>query len=99
MEVEVTEEARPAPRKANLGNTSGFKFPPKQYSFKEDQVVIIFHLLSKSNKLKLPEAVRPEEVGCTSDANYCLFHRMVHHPTSKCFTLKAKIQVLIEAGV
>ena len=24
---------------------------------------------------------------------------MVHHPTSKCFTLKAKIQALIEAGV
>ena len=59
MVVEVTEEVRPVPRKANPGNTLGFKFPPKQYSFKEDQVVTIFHLLSKSDKLKLPESARP----------------------------------------
>ena len=62
-------------------------------------MVTIFHLLNKSNKLKLPDAIRPEEVGRASDANYCLFHRMVHHPTSKCFTLMAKIQVLVEVGV
>ena len=41
MAVEVTEEVRPAPRKANPGNTSGFKFTLKKYSFKMDQVVTI----------------------------------------------------------
>ena len=35
----------------------------------------------------------------TNDANYCLFHRMVHHPTSKCFVLKDKIKALVDAGV
>ena len=31
------------------------KFTPKVYSFKDKQVVTIFNLLHKSNKLKLPE--------------------------------------------
>ena len=35
----------------------------------------------------------------TNDPNYCLFHRMVHHPTSRCFVFKDKIQVLVDAGV
>ena len=29
----------------------------------------------------------------------CLFHRMVHHPTSKYFILNDKIQVLVDARV
>ena len=62
-------------------------------------MVTIFHLLQKENKLKLPEARRPNEVGRTNDPNYCLFHRMVHHPTNKCFILKDKIQALVNAGV
>ena len=69
------------------------------YSFKDEQVVTIFHLLHKDNKLKLPEDRRPNEVGCTNDPNYCLFHRMVHHPTNRCFVLKDKIQALVDAGV
>jgi len=56
LAVEVTPEVQAAPRKANSGNTSGSKFPPKKYSFRDDQVVKIFHLLNKGNKLKLPEA-------------------------------------------
>ena len=35
----------------------------------------------------------------TNDPNYCLFHRMVHHPTNRCFVLKDKIQALMDAGV
>ena len=35
----------------------------------------------------------------TKDPNYCLFHRMVHHPTDKCFVLKDKIQALVDTGV
>jgi len=29
-------------------------------------------MLNKGNKLKLPEAKRPDEVGQTNDPNYCL---------------------------
>jgi len=49
--------------------------------------------------LKLSETRRPNVVGRTNDPNYCLFHRMVHHPANKCFVLKDKIQALIDAGV
>ena len=62
-------------------------------------MVIIFHLRHKENKLKLPDARRPNEIGRTNDPKYCLFHRMIHHPTDKCFVLKDGIQVLVEAGV
>jgi len=44
-------------------------FLPRQYSFKDEHVVTIFHLLNKGNKLKLPEAWRPEEMGHINDPN------------------------------
>jgi len=62
-------------------------------------VITIFHLLTKGNKLKLPEVWRPDKVGRTNDLNYYLFRKMVHHPTSRCFILKDKIQVLVDAGI
>ena len=49
--------------------------------------------------MKLPDVRRPNEMGRTSDPNYCFFHWMIHHPTDKCFVLKDKIQALVEAGV
>ena len=49
--------------------------------------------------MKLPEVRCPNEVGRTSDPNYCLFYRMVHHPTNKYFVLKEKIQALMDIGV
>ena len=58
MAVEVATEVQQMPKKANPGNNSGFKFPPKQYSFRDDQVVTIFHLLIKSNRLKLPDVIK-----------------------------------------
>jgi len=98
MSVELSGDVPPKTKKNSINNQE-FKFPPKQYSFKDEQVVTIFHLLQKENKLKLPEARRPNEVGRTNGPNYCLFHRMIHHPTNKCFVLKDKIQVLVDAGV
>ena len=35
----------------------------RQYSFKDKNVVTLLHLLKSANKLKLPEARRPDEVG------------------------------------
>ena len=99
MSVELSGDVQSKAKKSGFNNQES-KFPPKQYSFKDDQVVTIFHLLHKGNKLKLPDARRPNEVGRTNDPNSCLFHRMVHHPTDKCFVLnKDKIQALVDAGV
>ena len=89
----------PLKTKRSSVNNQEFKFPPKQYSFKDELVVTIFHLLQKGNKLKLPAAWRPNEVGRTSDPNYYLFHRMVHHPACKCFVLKDKIQALVDVRI
>jgi len=36
--------------KKSGANNQEFKFPPKQYSFKDEQVVTIFHLLHKGNR-------------------------------------------------
>ena len=49
--------------------------------------------------MKLPEARCPNEIGRTNDPKCCLFHRMIHHPTDKCFVLKDRIQALVDAGV
>jgi len=98
MAVKLSGAAQPKQK----GSTSGsyeFKFMSKVYSFKDEQVATIFHLLHKGNKLKLLEVRRPNKVGSTNDANYCLFHRIVHHPTSKCFILEDKIQALVDARV
>ena len=62
-------------------------------------MVAIFHLLPKGNKLKLPDARRPNEIRRTNNPKYCLFHWMIHHPTDKCIILKDRIQALVDAGV
>ena len=99
MSVELSGEPPLKTKKSGTSNQE-FKFSPKQYSFKDEQVVTIVHLLQKgSNKLNLPEVPRPNEVGRTNDPNYCLFHKMVHHPTDKCFVLKDRIQALVDVGV
>ena len=60
---------------------------------------MLFKLLNKSNRLKLPEARRPEEVGKTDNPNYCLYHRMLGHPTKSCYIFKDILQALIDAEV
>jgi len=54
---------------------------------------------TKSNKLKLPEAKRPEEVGKTDDPNSCLYHRMLGNSTKSCYIFKDVFQALIDADV
>jgi len=100
MVIETPKDTSSHPQKANVGGNGNQQSrpPQRQYSFKEEHVVTIFHLLNKGNKLKLPEVKRPEEVGRTNDPNYCLYHRMIHHPTARCYVLKDKIQALVDAG-
>ena len=91
MIVELSAESPPKQKGSGASNNQEFKLLPRQYFFKDEQVVTIFHLFDKGNKLKLPEVQRPKEIGRTNDPNYYLFHKMVHHPTSRCFVLKDKI--------
>ena len=91
MAVEQSGEAPPKQKRGNISDNQESKFSLKVYSFKDKQVVTIFHLLYKGNKLKLPEVQWPEEMWHTNDPNYSVFHRMVHHATSRCFVLKDKI--------
>ena len=67
---------------------SGQARPNKLYSFKDEHMVSLFKLLQKSNRLKLLEIRRPEEVGKTVDPNYYLYHRMLGHPTKNCYIVK-----------
>ena len=53
MSVELSGDVHLKTKKSGANNQE-FKFPPNQYSFKDEQVVTIFHLLHKGNKLKLP---------------------------------------------
>ena len=57
--TKVESPSKPKPERG--GNSSGQVRTNKQYSFRDEHVVSFFKLLKKSNKLKLPEAKRPEE--------------------------------------
>ena len=57
------------PQLAREGGSSSQPRANKQYSFKDEHVDSLFKLLNKSNRLKLPEVRRPEEVGKTDNPN------------------------------
>jgi len=84
---------------ARGGSSSSQPHANKQYSFKDEHVDSLFKLLNKSNRLKLPEARRPKEVGKTDNPNYFLYHRMLGHLTKSCDIFKDILQVLIDAEV
>lgn len=48
----------------------------KTYSFKDEQVNNLFHLLNKQGMIKIPKKRGLEEAEKTNDPNpnYCLFH-------------------------
>ena len=59
--METKSPVKPQP--VMRGGSSSQPRANKQYSFKDEHVDSLFKLLNKSNKLKLPEARRPKEVG------------------------------------
>ena len=96
----ATETNTPVkPQPARGGGSSSQPRANKQYSFKDEHVDSLFKLLNKSNILKLPEARRPEEVGKSDNPNYCLYHRMLGHPTKSCYVFNDILQALIDAKV
>jgi len=62
----ATETKSPTkPQSTRGGSSSSQSRANRQYSFKDEHVDSLFKLLNKSNRLKLPEARRPEEVDKT----------------------------------
>ncbi|XP_020245351.1 uncharacterized protein LOC109823481 [Asparagus officinalis] len=93
-------DSAPAPKSAQRLKPRPFEqIPPRQYDFKEDQVVANFNTLLTSNRIKLPKATKPEEADKTGDPSYNAYHRFLGHHTFKCYILKDKLQVLYDAGV
>ena len=89
----------PKTQSVRRGMASSQPHENKSYSFKDEHVVSLFKLLQKSNRLKLPEIRRPEEVGKKKDPNYYLYHRMLGHPTKNYYIFKDVFQALINAEV
>ena len=76
----ATETKSPVkPQPVEESGSSSQPRASKQYSFKDEHVDSLFKLLNKSNRLKLSEVRRPEEVGKTDNPNY-LYHRMLGTP-------------------
>src|SRR3954471_6373910 len=69
-----------------------------KYSFKDDKVEALFKMLSKDGQLKPPEPRNPDEVSKTDDPRYCLYHRGLGHPIKNCWSLKDKLQALVDAS-
>ena len=93
-EVKFPVKSQPA----RGGGSSNQPRANKQYSFKDEHVDSLFKLLNKSNRLKLHETRRPEEVGKTDNPNY-MYHSMLGHPTKSCYVFKDIRQALIDAKV
>jgi len=87
------------PQPTRGGGSSTQQHANRQCSFKDEHTDSLFMLLNKSNRLKLPEVRRSEEVGKTDNPNYCLYHRMLGHPTKSCYIFKGILQALIDAEV
>ena len=47
----------------------------------------------------MQEPRHPEEVGKIDNPSYCLYHRMLGHPTKNCYIFKDVFQALINAEV
>ena len=97
MAAETKSPVKPQPTRG--GSSSNQLRANKNYSFKDEHVDSLFKLLNKSNRLKLPEVRRLEDVGKTDNPNYCLYHRMLGHPTKSCYIFKDILQDLIDAEV
>ena len=70
----------------------------KVYPFLDADVPMILEELLTKKVINLPESKRPEEINKVGDPRYCKFHRVLGHPTSKCFILKEKVMMLVSEG-
>jgi len=67
----LATEVKSPPKTQSVKGGMVFRQPREnKLSFKNEHMVSLFKLLQKSNRLKLSEIKRPEEVGKTEDPNY-----------------------------
>jgi len=92
-------KSHPKTQSVKRGMASSQPRGNKSYFFKDEHVVSLFKLLQKYNRVKLSKIRRSEEVGNTKDSNYCLYHRMLGHPTKNCYIFKDVLQALIDTEV
>ena len=97
LATETTSSPKPQP--ARGGKSSNQARANWQYLFKDEHVISLFKLLQKSNRLKLPEIRRPEEVEKIDDPNCCLYNRMLEYLTKNCYIFKDVLQALINVVV
>lgn len=71
----------------------------RQYSLRYDQIHLIFYMLMKDYKLKLPELRHSKLEGRINDPKYCLFHQIFGHSIRDYYILKDNIQALHDANV
>ncbi|KAH7859334.1 hypothetical protein Vadar_000532 [Vaccinium darrowii] len=60
----------------------------KKYPFLDSDVLGMLEDLLEKKVIRLPECKHPKEIGRVNDPKYCQYHRIVSHPTEKCFVLK-----------
>ena len=72
--------------------------PRTKYSFKEDLVESLFETLYQAKKLRLPESGNLKNMDKVDDPRYCVYHWGLRHPTKSCWTLKDKLQILVDVG-
>ncbi|CAH9139057.1 unnamed protein product [Cuscuta epithymum] len=70
----------------------------KKYPFLDSDVPPMFEELMRLRLIDLPESKRPEEATKVDDPNYCKYHRILSHPTEKCWVLKDKVMALAREG-
>ena len=70
----------------------------KEYPFPDVEVPGMLEELLRLKLIELPEMKRPEEAEKVNDPNYCMYHRLISHPTQRCFVLKDKIVALASQG-
>ncbi|KAH7845011.1 hypothetical protein Vadar_034180 [Vaccinium darrowii] len=82
---EVKKEFRPVEKDKRLTLK---ELQAKKYPFPDSDVPGMLEDLLEKKVIQLPECKRPEEIGRVNDPKYCQDHRIVSHPTEKCFVLK-----------
>ncbi|KAK2980373.1 hypothetical protein RJ640_014546 [Escallonia rubra] len=70
----------------------------KVYPFSDSKVRGILDFLLEHKLIDLPKMKRVEEAGQVNESRYCKYHRLISHPTEKCFTLKEVIMDLSKKG-
>jgi len=93
------KEKAPSPRPREEKSQPTLKeLEAKAYPFPDSDVPAILDELLAKKVIDLPESKRPDEANKVDDPKYCKYHRIVSHPTARCFVLKEKIMTLVRDG-